>query len=795
MAVATGSQLRPELSAVDYTPFQQAAGQAAQMQAQGIAAASSGLLGAIREYSQNKMASDVLEGENAQMLALMQQVPEYKEFAPNKDILDKYQKKLVAGGLSFADNKKLNAELNVAFKVGDRVLNYRQQQEYAKQAKAATEAALANNARLTEQVAASKKFRTFLTENPNAKDQEVYQFAASSGVPFDELNAYMRGRGDAGMYGIQREAAQADIRGRLLANEKLDAEAKAAQKRAGENYLRTTPVTIDGQVVAVQVSSYDPIARRENVETIKLSEPKKAEGEKIMSLFGQFADAQRRNDMPAMLEIAINYGKEANYSGYSPDALVRQMSESLAQQPALGSVGKATTSTGLNVTGQRVGGTSEERSPGAPPPPTGSTSQSPAAAVTPSGRAVATETMPPQPPAPSTTAEPAGFGANRNLPDPYAQNVYNPTLEQQRIEAGYPTQDELVQALAISAPPPPLVDTNIVPTPAPARVRQTPGFNYPAYSMLGIAERLKAESERKREEIRRDDEMLMAGVGRSLGQIPETLLRAGEAGIAGLMTGDYSMPEKSGMRRLGEAAGEAMSGSMASEIQRLQREDEVLRSRPNSIEAYDIRRSRGLPGPAREGAGYTRSFTAEEMDRAGAGQATAGRAEADSQINPNVSRGLMEIISPRPSQRVKTEKLTKERAKAEEPARRSESGVGLGLEVLPQINLSRDAKRIADLLLKEYEGNKKGQPSFTITANQGRGKDRTIKVSNPAILAVLSNPTMFERLIREGAAFSEASPNQLATRSLMNERMDRMAREAEMLRQLEVMGRRTTRGR
>ena len=44
MAVATGSQIRPELSAVDYTPFLQAAGQSAQMQAQGIAAGVGGAL-------------------------------------------------------------------------------------------------------------------------------------------------------------------------------------------------------------------------------------------------------------------------------------------------------------------------------------------------------------------------------------------------------------------------------------------------------------------------------------------------------------------------------------------------------------------------------------------------------------------------------------------------------------------------------------------------------------------------------------------------------------------------------
>jgi hypothetical protein len=281
-----------------------------------------------------------------------------------------------------------------------------------------------------------------------------------------------------------------------------------------------------------------------------------------------------------------------------------------------------------------------------------------------------------------------------------------------------------------------------------------------------------------------------------LSQIPETLLRAGEAGIVGVMTGDYSMPEKSGVRRLGEAAGEVLSGSMASEIQRLQREDEVLRSRPNSIEAYDIRRSRGLPGPSKTGAGYTRSFTAEEMNGASQSQEAAAKSGEESKAAPKSSRGFLETIWPVTARRTRAERMAdEEKQKSSEVVSQPQGGVGLGLEVLPQISLSKDAQRIADLLLKEYENNKKGQPSFTITANQGGGKEKAIKVSNPAILAVLSNPTMFERLIREGAAFSEASPNQLATRSLINERMDRMAREAEMLRQFEVMGRRTTRGR
>jgi hypothetical protein len=50
MAFATGSQIRPELSAVDYTPFLQAAGQSAQMQAQGIANFASGVSQGIQTF-------------------------------------------------------------------------------------------------------------------------------------------------------------------------------------------------------------------------------------------------------------------------------------------------------------------------------------------------------------------------------------------------------------------------------------------------------------------------------------------------------------------------------------------------------------------------------------------------------------------------------------------------------------------------------------------------------------------------------------------------------------------------
>jgi hypothetical protein len=786
-----GSQVNPSLGRVDYSPLLQGAmaraqgtQQAGQAYGQAFASLGKGIASGIDEYQKRKMANDILESENRSMLRIYGKAPELKEFGPEN--IDKYLAKVESGGLSEAENRKIHSELSSGIKVGSQLIGMRQQQIYANAQKAVTERTLAENAELNRKIKASQDFRTFLNQNPNVEDAKLYQFASGLGLPADELNAYMSGRFNAGMYAVQGEVAKANLRGQQLANDEAIRRAEVLKKQAGENYQSTNVVRDPntGQPVAYSVVTVDKITGRPDSQIVKIPEHKPLPGERAMALFGQFADAQRRGDKAGMLETAVTYGKEANYSGFSPGALVNVMTEELAKNPVLGGTGRVTTSSGLSVTGRSIPVNSEQSSPGAAPAPTGAATN---AVVTPSNRVVATETMPPQPAAPSTppapAVEPAGFEA------------YNPTVEQQRLEAGYPTQDELVRALAVSAPPPPLVDTNIVPAPAPARGQPTSGYDYPIYSVLGIAERLSAESARKRAEIQAQDQMLSSGAGRGLSQIPETLLRAGEAGIAGVMTGDYSMPEKSGVRRLGEAAGEAVSGSMASEIKRLQREDEVLRSRPNSIEAYDIRRSRGLPGPAREGAGYTRSFTAEEMDGMRAGQAPVGRDEAESQIRPNVSRGLMEIISPRPSQRVKTEKLTKEVAKAEEAVRQPEGGVGLGLEVLPQINLSKDTKRIADLLLKEYESNKKGQPSFTITANQGGGKERAIKVSNPAILAVLSNPAMFERLIREGAAFSEASTDPLATRTLINERMSRMAREAEMLRQLEVMGRRPARGR
>ena len=63
MAIATGSQIRPELSAVDYTPFLQASGQAAQMQAQGITSAVGGALRGFESIVQQQKENKQLDAE------------------------------------------------------------------------------------------------------------------------------------------------------------------------------------------------------------------------------------------------------------------------------------------------------------------------------------------------------------------------------------------------------------------------------------------------------------------------------------------------------------------------------------------------------------------------------------------------------------------------------------------------------------------------------------------------------------------------------------------------------------
>lgn len=276
--------------------------------------------------------------------------------------------------------------------------------------------------------------------------------------------------------------------------------------------------------------------------------------------------------------------------------------------------------------------------------------------------------------------------------------------------------------------------------PAPAAPTPTqPTAQYPAYSALGVAERLAAESRRKQEEIRRNDELIKA----ALGNVPENLLRAGEGAIGGLLTGEYRMPEKSGLRRVGESIGEALAGTVGEERELMRREDEILRTRPNSWDAYDIRRKRGLPGPAQR---------------------------------------RVETPAPAPAPVVPAEpEPVREEAAAPAPIRLTPEQIA----ELSQIKLSPESTRTARRLLSEYQAGQKAgrreQPVLEITASDG--KRRSFTVENPDIadqlIAILTGqqaPNLEPRL----------ETDREATRQLTEGRM----RREELARQLRAMPRR-----
>lgn len=93
--------------------------------AQGIGAVGD----AMQEYRQNQMRNAVLEGENQQLLSILQKDPELKKYVPEADTLDKLiEKKTTGGGLTLKDNMKLNAMLNTGLKVSKHVSDLESQQ-------------------------------------------------------------------------------------------------------------------------------------------------------------------------------------------------------------------------------------------------------------------------------------------------------------------------------------------------------------------------------------------------------------------------------------------------------------------------------------------------------------------------------------------------------------------------------------------------------------------------------------------------------------------------------------------
>lgn len=671
MAVATGSQLRPELSAVDYTPFQQAAGQAAQMQAQGIAAASSGLFDAVRQYSQNKMASDALEGENAQMLALLQQVPEYKDFAPNKDILDKYQKKLVAGGLSLADNKKLNAELNVAFKVGDRVLNYRQQQEYAKQAKAATD-------RMTYEMGVAKRdrevtdqFNIQLAQVPQGEltPEKIYEIGVQLGASPSVVNAAVGGKLDIGRYNIALEAKRASEARNQVETDLLKRQLEIAQKADPNGKIEI--VEQDG-IRGIKVT--DPMGK---VDFKPVTPPRERIPPEValQDAVTRYQTGLSTNNEVMKSAAVASYAKIMGFTGpgWTTEAVEEEFVNRLIknapqrQAPARGAA-NITSATPVRA---------EQRAPGTAAAPAGP-AQPEVPVRTRSGEAVAQPNLPPQP---QTLYTP-----------PEAMSMVEDQMNQAMQFAYSP--DEVAQAIVQTAPPPPVVDTNLFVPTTPARATQygeEAGMRTAFGEVSPIARFMERATEVNPEVLARRQQMaqMMGGT--------DNFAAAG--------------PFSQGGGALG-AIGRYLSGDNLAA--------ETLRVMASPFGAVAEQGNAPLPSQTTNLPSATLDVMAMPLE------SVSGARERMRREDANV--------------RLERRRAEEERNRPAPPMKSAE---------LPQISLSKDAKRIADLLLQEYENNKGGKaPTFTITAARPGGKETSIKLSNPAILAIMSNPTNFGGIIR-----------------------------------------------
>lgn len=282
------------------------------------------------------------------------------------------------------------------------------------------------------------------------------------------------------------------------------------------------------------------------------------------------------------------------------------------------------------------------------------------------------------------------------------------------------------------------------PAPAPA-VTEEPRYQYPAYSVLGAAERMPSMPP-----IGETAMNVAAAPGRAI----DAFGRLGAAALQGAMTGDYQVPEKGLVQRAGEAIGGVIAGrTVGEERELMRREDDILRTRPNSWEAYDIRRKRGMPEPARQGPGYTRTATAEEFNPPAAPVARE---------QPAVVEATVTEAPPAPI-RLSPEQVAE----------------------LSQITLSPESTRTARRLLSEYQAGQRAgrreQPVLEITASDG--KRRSFVVESPdvadqliAILTGQQPPNLEPRL----------ETDREATRRLTEDRM----RREEMARQLRTTPRR-----
>lgn len=717
-----GQGVQAGLGRVDYTPYLQGAMAGAQGIAQGIAGLGKSTADAIQEYQKNKAANEILEAENTRYLAYMEKNPNMKGYAPDPSVIDKFRDKMLKGGLTLTDNRKLNAELNVAIKLHDRDREQERQKAYMDQVVQSTNKMKFDLEQAQRERSALDQFNTTLAQfgKDELTPEKIFETGVQLGTPASIVNAAVGGRLELGRYALSVEAKKANDIKSGIENQILQRQLDAAKNANPQGTVEI--VEKDGIRV---IKMTDPMGKV-TFDPVREQRAKPTTTEQLSSAVQQYRLGIASKN-PVLMNAAIaDYADAMGFKGpgWSTDTIGEELAKLASTIPAVA----APSGGGAGIksaTPVRV----EQKAPGADAAPA-APSRPEVPVRTTGGQASAQPNLPPQPVTPYTPA------ANvRQQEDAAALQAFfaaQKALPQQGVGQAV---NDYTAALVQNAPPAPVVDTNLFVGPHTAGKLEPSmrygGYDYPAMSVLGGAERLASFLGPVEQQIQ--------APGRALNELGQY----GSAALTGLFTGDYTVPEQGLVDIASQNIAKYLSGSnLPGETVRTL--GQYAGTVPESGNAPLPNEVRNLPSATIDAMASGMESVSEARERMRKEDAAAKRAKTTTQAQ-----------LPRPMKSAE----------------------------LPQISLSKDSKRIADLLLQEYENNKGGKaPTFTITAARPGGKETSIKLSNPAILAIMSNPTNFGGMIRGNVEqFSQ-----------QNTRMNQILAEMEAARAART---RTVRGR
>lgn len=706
-----GQGVQAGLGRVDYTPYLQGAMAGAQGIAQGIAGLGKSTADAIQEYQKNKAANEILEAENTRYLAYMEKNPEMKGYAPDPSVIDKFRDKMLKGGLTLTDNRKLNAELNVAIKLSDRDREQKRQQAYMDQVVQSTNKMKFDLEQAQRERSALDQFNTTLAQfgKDELTPEKIFETGVQLGTPANIVNAAVGGRLELGRYALSVEAKKANDIKSGIENQILQRQLDAAKNANPQGTVEI--VEKDGIRV---IKMTDPMGKV-TFDPVREQRAKPTTTEQLSAAVQQYRLGIASKN-PVLMNAAIaDYADAMGYKGpgWSTDTIGEELAKLASTVPAV-----ATPSGGgagiKSATPVRV----EQKAPGTAAAPAAPAKQE-VPVKTAGGQAVAQPNLPPQP---QTIYTP-----------PEAMSLIEDQMNQ-AMQFAYSPQ-EVAQAVVQTAPPPPVVDTNLFVEPTPFTPTTPAQATQYGDEMAGMRTAFGQVSPIARFMQRATE--VSPEVANRRAQLAAQLQSDGQYAAAG--------PLSRGGGALG-AMGRYLSGdNMAAE---------TLRVMAAPFGAITEQGNAPLPSQTTNLPSATLDAMAAPLESVPAARERMRREDAAIRTQKRLAE--------------------EERNRPAPPMKSAE---------LPQISLSKDAKRIADLLLQEYENNKGGKaPTFTITASRPGGKETTVKLSNPAILAIMSNPTNFGGMIRGNVEqFSQ-----------QNARMNQILAEMEAARAART---RTVRGR